>query len=337
MEDNLYEILDINKTATQSEIKKAYRKLSKKHHPDVGGDEEEFKKVSYAYEILSNDDKKNVYDTRGHDGLNHHGRGNSHGYHDDFMDFMRQASNQQEMNHASIKVQLNMSLKDAFNGKTAKFKYNRTVKCDSCNGKGGSDPKMCPSCNGKGRVVETFQSGHGYMQQVRTCDACHGKGVVFKDTCKACHGNGAHNVRETMEVKIPHGYLNGETIIEPNKGHIMGNGGYGPLIMIISIQNDDDFKIMYNYDLISKIKLPYETFVLGGEIMFTTIDNKKIKLKVPELSKIGNKLKISNMGLKRKGDNGDRGDQYLILDIILPDSITYKEKVLLKKLKNLKE
>ena len=340
MNDNLYEVLGVDKLATASEIKKSYRKLVKEHHPDKGGDEDAFKKVSYAYEILSNKDKKSIYDSRGHDGLNHQGQ--NHGFRDMFQEFARQQQQQQEINRSSVKVKLVITLEDVFYGKDVKFKYDRIVECDTCSGKGGSEPEVCQLCNGQGKIIKTFQTGHGHMQHVTDCHECGGNGTTFKDICKICHGNGVHYIKESMDVKIPHGYLTGQTIIEEGKGNIMSNGQYGPLIMIIEVKPHDKFEIVHDYrglstyDLESILKIPYETFVLGGKVEFTTINGKKVKLSVPKLSKVGNRLKLSKMGLKSK-ELDVRGDQHLILDIILPTSINDEEKELLEKLKKLKE
>jgi len=340
MKEDLYNILDINKDATDSEIKKAYRSKVKIHHPDKeGGDETIFKKVAHAYEVLSDKEKREIYDLRGHDGLNGNQQRTSHQH--NFHEYMRaqqEAQEEVQMKHnASIRAHVSMTVEDVFNGVEKTFEYNRRTKCDGCEGDGGSNPARCTNCNGTGTITSVRETQFGYMQHSSTCATCKGVGLTYDSVCSTCHGNGIIITRERHVENIPYGMLNGEQIIVPGKGHIMPSGEYGDLIMIIQVQVNLKFVITNDYNLTSIVKIPYEILILGGKIDFNTIDNAKVRFTVPKFSKVGNKLKLKDKGLKKSGWKHLRGDQIIILDVEIPTEMGDVELNLLEEIKKLKE
>jgi len=336
MTEDLYKILEIKKTATPAEIKKAYRVKAKVHHPDKGGDPEDFKKISYAYDVLSDENKKSRYDSMGHEGLKSGGR--SHGGFDEAArEFFASYQRANNLQRYSIKVRLTITIDDVYNGVSSTFNYNRLSKCKPCNGKGGTNPKTCTSCSGSGKKIEIINTPHGHMQHVSDCQVCGGGGTLFDDVCTTCNGAGSETTRETVTLDIPHGFINGDTIIKDKMGHMSPDGVYGDLIIIISVIPNNDYEIINNFDLISMVRVPYEILILGGKIKFLTIDKSVVNISVPPMSKIGDKLRLKGKGLKQKDFEKVRGNQILVLDIDMPTKITEIEKEMLEKIKKSKE
>jgi len=340
MTKDLYEVLGVDKSASQTEIKKGYRAKAKEYHPDKNpGDKEaeaNFKDVAYAYEILSDEDKKAIYDSRGHAGLNgqHHG----HAHHDPFEMFnqmFREREMQNQRAQFNINVAISISLEEAYDGVTKKFKYNRQVKCEPCNGLGGKDPIRCTACNGSGNISNVIRTPAGMMHQVSTCHVCQGKGKAYKDVCTNCNGRGMSQSREEVTVDIPASPT--EVIIKRGKGHMLPDGTFGDLSIRIDVTPHEKYRVTYNYGLISDIHVPYEILMLGGKAEFETIDGGKVKLTIKKLSKIGTKLKLTGKGLRIPGLRNTRADQFLVLHVDIPDSITKEEEKLLEQIKKLKE
>jgi len=342
MKEDLYKVLDIDKSATDKEIKKAYRTKAKLHHPDKPeGDEATFKKVSDAYEILSDDNKRAIYDSRGHEGLD---RNQSQGHRPneqqfrDFVNAQRKAQQEAQMKmNAEIRAHVSMSIEDIFNGVTKVFEYNRRIICTDCEGDGGTNPARCGDCNGTGTITRIKETQFGFMQHSAICTGCKGVGILHDKTCSSCTGNGISSVRERHTEEIEHGMVDGEHIIVEGKGNVMENGEYGDLVMKIVIKPHEKFTINYDYNLTSVVKIPYEILILGGKVEFTTIDGSRVRFTVKELSKIGTKLNLKDKGLKKRDWNHVRGDQTIILDIDIPTEISDEESELLEKIKKLKE
>lgn len=340
MTEDLYEILGINKTSTKAEIKKAYRSKAKVHHPDKGGSDEMFKKVSYAYDVLSDDNKRSRYDSMGHDGLkvNQGGGGHPSGFDAEFIkNFFRDQQQQQQQSRFSIKVKLNITVEEAFLGVTKTFQYDRQAKCEPCKGRGGSNPRTCTNCSGSGKHITIIQTAHGHMQQISDCQVCAGVGELFDDICTSCGGNGLVLKRENVEINVPRSIISGENIIKAGMGHMGPNNSTGDLIVIVEILLANEFQITPELNLISMIKVPYEILLIGGKVEWTTIDKTKIRVSVPPLSKLGDKLRVKGKGMFKRGSKDVRTDQLLVLDIEIPTSITDAEKEILESLKKLKE
>ena len=341
MSKDYYGILGVEKNATDSEIKKAYRKLSKKYHPDVNPDgEEKFKDVAEAYDILSDSNKRANYDRFG--SANPRG-GNPFGG-QSMEDMMREFGfgggrnpfTKQEQNRGhDLVINVRISLEEVFNGVTKKFKYRRNAPCTTCNGDGGTGKKTCPKCNGSGSVMHIHNTPIGQMRQVVDCDQCSATGVVFDNTCGTCHGNGTINKEEMVEVNIPKGIKDGDAIEYVGMGHGVKQGTPGRLLVKVFVNKHDDF-IRNGDNLKYNLKLSYSQLVLGDKVEVPTIDGGKIRVTVPKFTNIGDNLRVVNKGLFKYNTNV-RGDMMIILDIEMPSEISDSEEELIEKLKNIQK
>ena len=338
-----YEILGLKKGATDKEIKKAYRKLAMEHHPDKGGDENLFKEISEANETLSDKVKKDNYDKYGHtkqrpmqggvnmeDMMNHFGGGmggnpfggNPFGGH-------------REKRGQDIIFNMKITLEEVFNGATKQFKYKRKAACVSCNGAGGTDKQVCGTCDGRGFVITQQMTPMGNFQTQRTCPTCQGEGNVVKKVCNSCKGVGVGNKEELITVNIPKGITEQETLQYSGMGNAIKGGTPGSLLIKINIASHEDFVISGN-DLKYQLKLSYPQLVMGDKVEVPTIEGGKIRVTIPEYSKIGDNLRIINKGLNNIRNNF-RGAMIIILDIEMPTNIEGEELELIKKLKKIHE
>ena len=327
MED-YYKILGVEKTATADEIKKAYRNLAKTHHPDVGGNEEEFKKISVAYETLSNEEKRKRYDSggdnpMGFDPFDMASRMGGFG----FNPFGRQ---QQRQKGRDIRLDLTLTLEEIYRGVNKKIRFNHSVGCESCGGSGGKDTS-CDACNGQGVISQTVQTPMGRMMNQRICGKCRGGGRIIVDPCKTCNGVGTTLKSEMVDVNIPEGIENGHMFAVRGGGDFVNGGEPGDLYIVINELNRPDLYRQGN-DIVKKINLSYIDFILGNEYILETFDG-KIKINIPELSSVGDNLRIKGKGFKR---NGSTGDMIVSLNLTLPKQIGEKEKELLTEIKNIK-
>lgn len=324
---NYYDILGVSKEATQEEIKKSYRKLSKEHHPDKGGDEEKFKEIAEAYSTLSDPKKRAEYD-------NPPSFGRSMG----FEEFFRQANRRQQSDiQPNIYHRVIIDLKDVLNGKTVPINYNSFSKCGTCNGNGGHEPETCSSCGGSGAQI----INNGFMVMQTMCQTCNGTGTTYKKPCNNCSSTGKKNKTNNVSITIPPSILNGERLTYQGYGNELNNGMVGALIVEVFVNEDKDF--MRNpdnpFDVTYFMELTYPEVVLGCEKMVPTISGSKIKLKVPELSHDGKVLRVKGQGFKKRqrgfGVLNERGDMHILLNVKYPNEISEEEKDLLNKLKNI--
>ncbi len=329
-----YEILGINKNANKSEIKKAYRKLAKEKHPDSGGDEEEFKLIAEAYGVLSDDNKRQQYDTFGHN----QPRGGG-GFRGDFSDLFNHfgfgGRQQKQRRGQDLRLNIKLTLEEIYNGGVKKIKYVRNEACGSCNATGGHSPVACPSCGGQGVVVEQIRTPIGVMQNMATCRMCDGSGKVNSINCDTCSGAGVKQKEITIDVQIPVGVSDGMSTTYVGLGQAVKNGSSGQLIITFNEIPHKNF-VRYGNDLRYNLKLPYHTLVLGGKSEIETIDGGKISIKIPELNKIGDTLRVRGKGM-RVLNSELRGDLDINLDIQMPQILGEEEKEILEKLKNLDE
>lgn len=351
MSKNLYNILGISKDASDTEIKKAYRKMAIKYHPDKNqGDSEaeaKFKDVAEAYEILSDSNKRAQYDAMGYDAFVNGGAGQQRqnpfagfGNPEDFFnEIRRQHQNENLKRKYSIVQKVKLTMSEIYHGITKKFKYSRSVKCGTCNGKGGENIVRCTACGGKGIRTRVTQNAFGTFRETYNCSACDARGFTIGDKCSNCHGRGVEKKSDHIEIDIPYSVLNGQQMGFGGKGHFyVDERGetYGDLILVIEI-DQSKFSMLRDFSLLSKVEVSYETLVLGGEFMFETVDGSTVKVPVSEFSPIGHKLKLKNKGLKNPNFNHIRGDQYILLDLKFPTNISDEEKKLLTQLKKIKE
>ena len=321
-----YEILGVNRNASDSEIKKAYRTLSKKHHPDVGGDEEMFKSISEAYETLSDDQKRAKYDRYGHEEPSFGGFGGFGSRHYGF-------NNMRQNVGRDLRGSLNLTLEEIFNGATKTFKYKRFVSCNTCNGEGGSDIKTCDGCGGSGSVLTVMNTQFGVFQTVEVCGKCNGEGKTYSKQCNTCNGQGVTRGEEEIQVTIPASIPDGGTIKYNGMGDAVKRGSSGSLYIIVNELKHDIF-VRENENIRYNLKLTYPELVLGTKVEIPTIEGNMIRITIPEYSKVGENLRISKKGFLNKND---RGDMFINLDIKMPSKITDNERELLESLKNTNE
>jgi molecular chaperone DnaJ len=328
---NYYDVLGVTKDATQDDIKKAYRKLSKIHHPDKNDgnkeSEDKFKDISEAYEVLSDETKRKQYDRFGSDFKQKESN------HSRYEDFFRQQK-RQVFYGQHIKLDVKLTLEEILTGLNKTINYKRNIPCNECDSKGGSDMINCYSCNGTGYMIKTYQTMLGAVHETLTCPSCNGSGETYSTQCKTCKGNGVNLEIETIEITIPHGVKHGNGYEMMGKGHGIKNGLPGNLHIIISETPHKLFtRIDDNLEL--KINLTYPQLVLGDKVEIPTIDGGKVKITIPEYSDIGTNLKVIGKGLKKYGTE-TYGNLLVVLHLIIPKSLTKEEKTLLEKLKKLK-
>ena len=340
-----YEVLDVARDVNESNLKKAYKRMASKHHPDKGGDEEKFKEAKEAYDILSNAQKRAAYDQYGHAGVDPaaggaggFGGGGNGNFSDIFGDvfgdiFGGGAGGGRGQSRAyrgsDLRYNMELDLEDAVAGKTVKIKIPTLVSCKICAGSGakkGSSPTTCTTCGGTGQV--RIQQGFFSVQQ--TCPHCHGNGKMIKDPCGTCHGQGRVEERKTLSVKVPPGVDNGDRIRLSGEGEAGENGGpAGDLYVQMHVKPHKIFERDDN-NLLCQVPISVATAALGGELEIPTL-NGRVKLKVPGETQTGKMFRLKAKGVKpvRGGPVGD-----LLCKVVVetPVKLTSKQKELLKEL-----
>lgn len=323
MPRDYYEVLGVDRTATPDDIKKAYRSLAKRYHPDVSTEAKEvaeakFKEISEAYEILSDPKKRNLYDQYGHEGIKQQfGEGgfswSDFTHADDISDIFgdlfgsmfggnHSYKNRNSMSQGeSLRYDLEISLRDVLAGKKVNLDVPHSVICDLCKGTGGKDGKVitCQTCNGSGQVQSVRRSPFGNMVTVSDCPDCHGRGITSIERCSHCHGSGRITKEAHISLSIPKGVEEGMRLRVSNGGNAGYNGGPpGDLFVVVHIKDDKVFD-RDGPNLWTGITTTYTKLVLGGEEPIETIDGKKVALKIPAGTNVGTVLRIGGKGLPR--------------------------------------
>jgi molecular chaperone DnaJ len=336
-----YDILGITKGATQDEIKKAYRKKAIEHHPDKGGDENLFKEVAEAYEVLSNQTKKDMYDKYGHNAPKSGQGGGGFNPFDMFAQYFRNDNNTfgnrqpRQKKGYNLNLTVKLTLEEIFNGTNKKFKYRRNDTCKSCSGSGGTGKKTCPTCQGAGMVAEVINTPIGQFRNAATCGTCEGTGQVVENACNTCGSTGVVNIEDIIDVTIPHGVTDGLHMVVEGKGHAVKNGVPGDLIITMMELAHENF-VRQGNDLKINVDLTYPQLILGDKIDVPTIDGTKIRVTIPEYTKVGTNLKIPNKGLKQLHYT-NRGDMVISINLSVPNQVSEEEKNLIVELKKLNE
>jgi molecular chaperone DnaJ len=334
-----YEVLGLNKDASEKDIKKSFRSLSKEYHPDKGGDEEKFKEINEAYSILSDSKKKESYDRFGHDEPNNYNGGN------DAFDMIRRMQEQFQQQYRqqtrskptgqAIRLNVKLTLEEMFTGIDKTFKYNRNISCTDCDGTGGHDITTCSHCNGTGIMYKIFRTPSGMVQEASVCAHCNGQGKTYKTECKKCKGAGIISYKDEITFTIPKGINNGDNMVISEKGHSVKNGIPGDLIIVITEIKHEVFN-RYSGDLEYIKIISYEDAILGLNIEVPTIEGNKIKLDIPPYSDNETILRLKGQGMSIHNSN-QRGDMYIKVNVKLPKEINDDEKELLIKIKEIKE
>jgi len=334
-----YEVLEVSKTASEGEIKKAYRKLAMRYHPDRNPDdktaEDKFKEASEAYEILSDAQKRQAYDQFGHAGVDGSagqggfGGGGFGGFSDIFGDIFGGGFGGQRgpQPGQDLQYELEVSLEDAVAGTSVDIRIPTKDLCDACDGSGaepGSDVQTCPTCHGQGQV----QIQQGFFAVQRTCPSCHGTGKIIKTPCKKCRGEGYTHSHKTLSVKIPAGVDNGDRIRLQGEGEAGEPGApRGDLYVRIRVKRHPIFERDGN-TLYCELPLSFATATLGGSIDVPTLSG-KASLKIPAGTQSGQRFKLSGKGVKSVRTSRV-GDMVVQVNIETPIKLSQEQKDLLK-------
>ncbi len=334
MTKDYYQILEANKDDDDKTLKKKYRQLSKKYHPDVNPDnpeaEEKFKEVAKAYEVLSDKEKRRNYDMFGSEtnGGNPFNGGNANM--DDIINsfFNNNQRRQRVRKGSDIRITIKMSMEEVFNGVHKKIKYKRNENCVSCNATGGKT-KICNVCNGKGHINHIQNTPIGRVQNTIQCHNCGGRGTIIMEACKMCNGKSTIIKEEMLEFDVPIGIEDGENLIVRGKGNSIPNGINGDLYVQIVEVPHNTFK-RSGLDIHQRITLPYKNLVLGDSIEVNTLDG-KIRIKIKAGTEVGHILRVSKKGLRRENRVGD-----MMIEVWLeiPKEINDEEKSKIESLKN---
>ena len=354
-----YEVLGIDRSAGDDEIKKAYRKMAKKYHPDLHpGDaeaERSFKEVNEAYEVLSDSDKKARYDQFGHAGVDPNfgagaGAGGFGGFGgadfgdlgDLFGSFFgggfgggRRADPNAPKRGADTSASVVLSFEEAARGCAKKIRVTRIENCASCGGNGaekGTEVKTCPACHGSGRINVTQRTPFGAMQTTRACDQCRGTGKHIEHPCKTCAGKGRVRRTTEREINIPAGVDDGQYINLRGGGDMGVNGGpAGDLHVNISVRPHPIFE-RDGFDVYCEVPITFTQAALGADITVPTLDG-KVKFTIHEGTQPGDEFKLRGKGIERLNYSG-RGDQYVKIVVEIPKNLSGSQKDLLKQFEN---
>ncbi len=350
-----YEVLGVDKNADEAAIKKAYRVLAKKYHPDMNpGDKEaekKFKEASEAYAILSDPEKRRQYDQFGHSAFEQGGGGGFGGFDfsgADFSDIFGdifgdlfgggrrssygRASNG-PMKGANIRASIRITFDEAVFGCEKELELTLKDECKTCHGTGakpGTSKKTCPKCGGKGQVVFTRQEFFGMVRNVQTCPDCGGTGQIIEDKCPDCHGTGYIANRKTIQVSVPAGIDNGQSIRIREKGEPGTNGGpRGDLLVEVMVQRHPIFQ-RQDYNIFSTVPVSFAVAALGGDIAVDTVDGKVIFTVKPG-TQTDTRVRLKGKGVPSLRNKDVRGDHYFTLVVQVPDKLSKEAKDALKK------
>lgn len=345
-----YELLDVSKQASDDEIKKAYRKLARKYHPDVNRDNpkeaaEKFKEINEAYEVLSNSEKRAQYDQFGHAAFDPSQGGGSGGFGagaggfgDIFDMFFGQSGfgggfggrPQGPERGSDLRYDMEIKFEDAAFGLETEITIPRTENCNTCHGSGaapGTHAETCPQCKGSGQQQVVQNTPFGRMVNVKTCDRCRGEGKIVKTPCRECNGKGKIRARRTIKIKIPAGVDTGSRLRVTNEGEAGTRGGpHGDLYVYIIVKQHSIFTREGN-DVLCEIPISFVQAALGDEVQVPTLDG-KVALKIPEGTQTGTIFRVKEKGIPHLRGHG-RGDQHVKIKVMTPKKLTEKQKELL--------
>lgn len=350
-----YEVLGVDKNADDAALKKAYRQLAKKYHPDVNpGDKEaekKFKEASEAYAVLSDPDKRRQYDQFGHaafdggaggaggfGGFDFSGADFSDMFGDIFGDLFgggrsRARATNQPMQGANIRTAVRITFEESITGVTKELELNVKEDCKTCHGTGakpGTSPETCPKCGGKGQVVMTTQSFFGTVRNIQTCPDCGGSGKVIREKCPDCRGTGYVQMKKKFAVDIPAGIDNGQCIRKTGLGDPGLNGGpRGDALVEVVVGRHPIFQ-RQDYDIFSTVPVSYAVAALGGEVLIDTVDG-RVAYEVKPGTQTDTRVRLRGKGVPTLRNKQIRGDHYVTLVIQTPEKLSGEAQELLRK------
>jgi molecular chaperone DnaJ len=336
-----YEVLGVERNATEADIKKAYRRLAMKYHPDRNPNdkqsEEKFKEVQESYNVLSDERKRSAYDQFGHAGVDTSAAGGPGGFSGGFGDIFDSVfgdifgggarAGKRVYRGADLRYDLELDLEEAVGGATVKIRVPNLISCESCNGSGarkGSTPVTCPTCNGLGQV----RMSQGFFSVQQTCPQCRGQGRTINDPCPSCHGKGRVRESKTISVKVPPGVDTGDRIRLTGEGEAGESGGPpGDLYVHVMVREHDIFT-RDGTDLHCNIPVSFVTATLGGELEIPTLEG-RVKLKIPPETQSGKLFRLRGKGV-RSVRSSSKGDLLCHIVIETPVNLTKRQKELLQ-------
>ena len=358
-----YEVLGVDKTATENEIKIAYRKLAIKYHPDRNPGnaeaEEKFKEAAEAYNVLHDPQKRQQYDQFGFNapgGGFSGGGGFGGGFSMDdifsmfgdvfgghgggFGGFSGFGGGTQHAQYrgSDLRLKVRLTLQEIATGVTKKFKVKKDVPCNHCHGSGsedGSGTSTCPTCQGRGVVVKTVHTMLGMMQTQTECPTCHGEGTIIKNKCHECGGTGVTKGEEVVEIKIPAGVAEGMIVNVPGKGNAGQHKGVNGDIQVYIEEIASDTFVRDGQDVIYNLLLDFPTATLGGEVSIPTIDGSKVKVKIEPGTQPGKTLRLRGKGLPQvPGYGSGQGDLVVNISVYVPKELSKEERKAIEELRD---
>lgn len=360
-----YEVLGVGKNATEDEIKKAYRKLAIKYHPDRNPDdakaEEKFKEAAEAYDVLHDPQKRQAYDQFGFDGPAgaggfggfgggggfsmddifsmfgdvFGGRGGGFGGFGGFGGGHRQTTRHRG---SDLRLKVRLTLQEVATGVTKKFKVRKDIECSHCHGSGaeaGSGTETCPHCHGSGVEIRRQQSIFGEVQTQTTCHVCNGEGSVIKNKCHECGGTGVVKGEEVVEIKIPAGVAEGMVVNVPGKGNAGQHNGIPGDIQVLIEEEPNDTFVRDGNNVIYNLLLDFPTATLGGSVDIPTIDGKSVRIKIEPGTQPGKTLRLRGKGLPEvQGYGYGMGDLVVNISVYVPKTLSKSEKEIIESLKD---
>jgi molecular chaperone DnaJ len=343
-----YEVLGVNRSADEADLKRAYRKLAKQYHPDINPNNKEaeakFKEINEAYAVLSDPQKRQQYDSFGHAAFDGSGFGSGFsgfdfGFEDIFDSFFggspfggrstRRRSGPRK--GADLQYSIEISFIEAAFGVKKDINVSRLQSCKDCEGSGskpGTSPETCKHCNGTGQIRRVQSTMFGQMVNMSTCEICRGEGTVITQPCETCHGNGRTKKTSKISLNIPAGIDNGQTISLRGEGEAGIKGGpAGDLYVNIRVQPHPIFK-REGYNVICEIPITFTQAALGSELDVPTIEG-TIKYTIPEGTQTGTVFRLKNKGIKHLNSNA-KGDQFIKINVDVPTKLSEKQKELLR-------
>ena len=322
-EVDYYKLLGVNRDASTKEIKKAFRTLSLKYHPDRNpGDKKAhdlYIKINRAHEVLTDPEKKEIYDIYGEEGLNKEGN-------------IQQRGKERGPN---AKIDLYVELADLYNGLTRTIEFEKNVICKKCHGTGGKlgKTKQCPVCNGRGVMMRTITMGIGMqMQMQQPCEKCHGKGIIFSEVCPHCHGNKIVREKKKIEITIEKGMENNQNLVFRGEAEQLPDRLPGDLIMVIKQKNHDFFKERRGNDLYAEMNLNLKEALFGYNKKIKHMDGREFYIESNKITQPNEERIITGEGMPVHKFPSQKGDLHIKFKVVLPKSLNKKEKELIREI-----